>query len=92
MINIFNKKQVNLILKDHVLRYVVNNQPTLDGIIDAGELILEDEIIDDGKLINSKALQNILEPLVIRAGRISHFLSVFRIVLSPFANSLSRSN
>ncbi|MDL4841673.1 type IV pilus biogenesis protein PilM [Aquibacillus rhizosphaerae] len=57
-------KQVNLIIKDRVLRYMVSKQPSVEGIVDYGEVFLDADIIEDGKLINREAFLKVLETLV----------------------------
>ncbi|MRH42969.1 hypothetical protein GH741_09755 [Aquibacillus halophilus] len=58
------KKQVNLIIKDRLLRYIVSTNSTIESIVDSGEIILEPGLLEDGKLINDKSLQVVLEQLV----------------------------
>ncbi|WP_053219021.1 type IV pilus biogenesis protein PilM [Virgibacillus senegalensis] len=59
-----NKKQVNLIIKDRAIRYMVNNQPTLSGIVDYGEVQLESGIIVDGKVSDLDGFTAALRMLV----------------------------
>ncbi|WP_186576261.1 type IV pilus biogenesis protein PilM [Aquibacillus kalidii] len=57
-------KQVNFVIKDRVVRYVVSSQPTIEGITDYGELVLEPGVMEDGKIIDNKNFQTSLEQLV----------------------------
>ncbi len=51
-------------MKDRVLRYIVTSQPTIEGIIDYGEVIIEPGLLEDGKLVDGEAFQIVLEKLV----------------------------
>ncbi|QTM99964.1 hypothetical protein ERJ70_12080 [Sediminibacillus dalangtanensis] len=59
-----NKKQVNLIIKDQAIRYMVTNQPTLTGVIDYGEIQLDVGIIMDGKVSDPEGFAAALHMLV----------------------------
>ncbi|SDK40943.1 type IV pilus biogenesis protein PilM [Sediminibacillus albus] len=58
------KKQVNLIIKDQVIRYMVNSQSTIEGMADYGEVFLEDGVIADGKIIDKEVFLEKLHQLV----------------------------
>ncbi|MCT2537948.1 pilus assembly protein PilM [Aquibacillus koreensis] len=58
------KKQVNLIIKDRVIRYMVSKSESVEGVMDYGEFYLDTDIIDDGKVANPERFALILEKLV----------------------------
>ena len=58
------QKQVNLIINDRVIRYAVTKKSTLNKVVDYGEKFIDVNIIEDGKIINQKAFQSVLERLV----------------------------
>ncbi len=59
-----NKKQVNLIIKDRAIRYMVTSQPTLTGVVDYGEIQLEAGVIIDGKISEPESFASVLRMLV----------------------------
>lgn len=56
-----NRRRVSLVIKDHVIRFVDSNKPSLTAIRSFGEHYLPEELIRDGKIINGDDLQITLE-------------------------------
>ncbi|RXI98412.1 pilus assembly protein PilM [Anaerobacillus alkaliphilus] len=62
---LFGKKPpVNIIIKDHVIRYVDSKANNLQSIKEFGERYLPAGLIRDGKIVNRDSLINILEECV----------------------------
>ncbi|WP_077621354.1 type IV pilus biogenesis protein PilM [Sediminibacillus massiliensis] len=59
-----NKKYINMNIKDHVIRYTVARQPELDSISDHGEAFFSEQVMEDGKVLNERQLQKMLDKLV----------------------------
>ncbi|MBM7572022.1 pilus assembly protein PilM [Aquibacillus albus] len=55
---------MNLIIKDQVIRYVVSTGSSFDDVIDYGERFFQENIIEDGKIINEKAFNAVLDRLI----------------------------
>lgn len=56
-----NKKQVSMVIKDHVIRYVETNG---ENIISFGERLLPPGIIQDGKIIDNETIAQIVDECV----------------------------
>jgi type IV pilus assembly protein PilM len=63
-----NKNKVNLLIKDHVIQFLDSKQPGIGSVIDFGERYIPGGIIEEGKIINSSALQEILQDCVKKWG------------------------
>ncbi|UOQ86160.1 type IV pilus biogenesis protein PilM [Gracilibacillus salinarum] len=58
------KKHVHLVFYDRYFRYLVSRRNRLDDIIDYGEVLIKEGLIEDGKLVDEKGFQNYLEKIV----------------------------
>jgi type IV pilus assembly protein PilM len=63
-LGLFNKKRINLIIQDHVIRYLDMRQPELLEVKSSGERYLPEGIIQDGIIIDRETLLTILEECV----------------------------
>lgn len=59
-----SKERINIIFKDHVLRYIECDTPELTDVVDYGERYLESGIIEEGKVVDARKLSSIIEELV----------------------------
>lgn len=58
-----SKERVNIIFKDHVIRYIECETPDFFGVVDYGERYLESGIIEEGKVIDQRALNAVIAEL-----------------------------
>ncbi|MFD1018913.1 type IV pilus biogenesis protein PilM [Thalassobacillus hwangdonensis] len=58
------KGKVNLIIKNHVVRYVESQSNSLDGIIDFGEKPLSESVFKDGEITDNVVFSQVIEDLV----------------------------
>ncbi|WP_226535979.1 type IV pilus biogenesis protein PilM [Fictibacillus halophilus] len=63
-LGLFNKKRINLIIQDHVIRYLDMRQPELLEVKSSGERYLPEGIIQDGTITDRETLLTILEECV----------------------------
>lgn len=61
---LFQKKRINLIIQDHVIRYLDFKQPELLDVRHSGERYLPEGVIQDGLIVDREALHLILEECV----------------------------
>jgi type IV pilus assembly protein PilM len=76
-LGLFNKKRNNLIIQDHVIRYLDMRQPELLEVKSSGERYLPEGIIQDGIITDGETLLKILEECIEEwgiKGREVHFL------------------
>lgn len=58
------KPRLHLIIKDHVIRYVINHQPSIESIQSYGEIPIPKGILQDGKIINHEALFELMKGMI----------------------------
>ncbi|WP_407269607.1 type IV pilus biogenesis protein PilM [Radiobacillus sp. PE A8.2] len=58
------QKRVNIIITDHVIRYMYIKKPSVDGVKDYGEKPLLAGIVEDGKIKDQAAFEKVLKSLV----------------------------
>ncbi|WP_165389339.1 type IV pilus biogenesis protein PilM [Fictibacillus sp. BK138] len=63
-LSLFNKKRINLIIQDHVIRYIDMKQPEQLDVKSSGERYLPEGLIQDGVITDRETLLNILEECV----------------------------
>jgi type IV pilus assembly protein PilM len=63
-LGLFNKKRINLVIQDHVIRYLDMRQPELLEVKNSGERYLPQGIVQDGMIIDRETLLIILEECV----------------------------
>jgi type IV pilus assembly protein PilM len=63
-IGLFNKRRINLILQDHVIRYLDLRQPELLDVKSSGERYLLEGLIQDGIISDRETLLTILEECI----------------------------
>jgi type IV pilus assembly protein PilM len=61
---LFNKQKINLIIQDHVIRYVDMKDPDLLEVKASGERYLPEGVIQDGTILDRESLYLILEECV----------------------------
>jgi type IV pilus assembly protein PilM len=62
--NLFTKKTVNIVIKDHVIRYLEARQPHINAVCTFGERYLPPGVIEDGRIIDKDKLHGILQECV----------------------------
>ncbi|WNB92734.1 pilus assembly protein PilM [Bacillus sp. NEB1478] len=60
----FNKKRINLVIQDHVIRYLDMRQPELLEVKSFGERYLPEGIVQDGAILDRETLLILLEECV----------------------------
>ncbi|MBY6037043.1 pilus assembly protein PilM [Fictibacillus nanhaiensis] len=63
-LGLFNKRRINLIIQDHVIRYLDLRQPELLEVKSSGERYLPEGIIQDGVIMDRETLLLLLEECV----------------------------
>ncbi|MEQ6375767.1 pilus assembly protein PilM [Bacillaceae bacterium S4-13-56] len=58
------KSRLHVIIKDHVVRYVINHQPKVESIISYGEIPIPKGVLQDGKIMNHKAFVELMKGMV----------------------------
>jgi type IV pilus assembly protein PilM len=61
---LFNKQKINLIIHDHVIRYLDMKDPDILGVKASGERYLPEGVIQDGTIVDRESLFLILEECV----------------------------
>lgn len=63
-LGLFNKRRINLIIQDHVIRFVEMKNPELLDVKSSGERYLPEGVIQDGTIVDRESLFLILEECV----------------------------